>query len=167
MGTSAPHTRTRRRLEKAIGLFVFDDEGDDLGGSPAGRACFIHDHEPACLCYRGPDGVPSRGTRLRGSTTSRETPSSFHLFRHRERRWTICARATTVTSVPSLFTSALPRGMVYSSSGTSPVMAPEGAVLETDHRDYCPLWPFSAVPFASLGVLGSMIFRPGVFMYMG
>ena len=62
----------------------------------------------------------SSGTRLRGSTTSAEIPSSASISAATSASPTMRAVAMTVTSPPARFTSAEPSGTSVSSAGTSP-----------------------------------------------
>jgi hypothetical protein len=60
---------------------------------------------------------------VRGSTTSALTPSSARRSAASSATYTIELVATIVTSSPSRFTSATPKGIVYSPSGTGPLAA--------------------------------------------
>src|SRR5699024_186519 len=62
----------------------------------------------------------SNGTSVLGSTTSTLIPFSASSSAASSDLWTIIAVATIVASVPSCLMSALLRGMLYCSSGTSP-----------------------------------------------
>ena len=63
----------------------------------------------------------SRGRSVRGSTTSASMPSSASALAAAIAVVTDRLQATMVTSPPARFTSPSPRGMWYSSSGTSPL----------------------------------------------
>ena len=62
----------------------------------------------------------SSGETVRGSITSTLMPSSASSSAAWSASSTWVWMPTTVTSVPSRFTSATPNGIVYSPSGTSP-----------------------------------------------
>jgi len=64
----------------------------------------------------------SHGSTVRRSTISTETPSPSSCCAASDAVWTIAPHVITDTSVPSLWVRALPIGVVYRSSGTSPLM---------------------------------------------
>ena len=65
--------------------------------------------------------VSSSGASVRGSITSTLTPSFSRSPAAWSARATMAWVAMTVTSRPARLTSALPIGMAYGSSGTSPL----------------------------------------------
>ena len=77
----------------------------------------------------------------------------------------ILLKETIVTSVPSLATFALPIGIIYSPSGTSP-LSPYINSLSIKTTGSSSLMADLRSPFASYGLLTDITFMPGIFAYI-
>ena len=109
----------------------------------------------------------SNGTKVRGSITSTETPSSSNSSAARNAIGTAPAIATIVTSVPDRGTSATPNGTrAASPSSTSPDNPPNVPSSNEMHGSLSRIAVFNR-PFASRGVDGTRILNPGMFMNIG
>lgn len=99
---------------------LLGDDGGDLGGGPAGTVGLLYHHQPSRFRYRGEYGLFIQRYQRPWSMTSTLTPSLVSISAAVSASCTREATATTVTSVPARLTSAMPKGIRYSSSGTSP-----------------------------------------------
>ena len=105
----------------------------------------------------------SRGTVVRGSTTSVLMPSGDSISAARSATCTMLLVATIVTSRPSRFTSATPKGIAYSPSGTGPF----SGYINLSSKMTTGLSSRIAVfqsPLASKGVDGRATFSPGTWL---
>ena len=108
----------------------------------------------------------SRGTRVRGSKTSTESPSAASASAAAVASTTALEMATTVTSLPSRTVRPTPRGMWYASSETSSFMphSRQASKMSTGSSESTAE---RSRPLASLGLAGAMTFSPGTFMNIG
>src|SRR5881409_2653994 len=115
---------------------------------------FLADSISACL---------SSGQVVRGSITSALRPTSSSSLAAPRATATMLLVATMVTSVPARFTSATPKGIVYSSAGTGPFTR----YIILSSKMTTGLSSRMAVfirPLASYGPEGSATLRPGTWL---
>ncbi len=102
---------------------------------------------------------------MRGSMTSTPMPSRSKSLAASRAVLTIAKVAIKVTSAPSLFTSATPNGIVYSSSGTGPRIL-YSSLCSRNITGFPSLTAVLNNPFPSDGLDGATTFSPGVCMKM-
>src|SRR5262249_28405689 len=98
-----------------------DNTCSDLRGDTTTLILFMDDDDTAGFSTDVIRVAISKGTKVRGSTISTLILSFTNFSATSKQRCTIYEVAITVTSLPLRFTSATPRGMGVSFSGTSPL----------------------------------------------
>ena len=108
--------------------------------------------------------LSSRGLTVRKSIISHSIPSSDKTAAALYASFIILPKETIVTSVPSRFISATPKGIKYSPSGTS-ALSPYICSLSINITGSLSRIALFKSPFASFGLLGTTTFRPGQLAY--